>query len=149
MIFNLLNKFKRVMVAILLLPFFSRLVFALETKTPERLDPVSTSGVIQLAFGLAIVVMLIFMISWLVKRVSGFSVYSNPHLKVISGLHVGQKEKILLIQIADKQIVVGVTASSIRTLHQLESNIINDDTSMRDNIPFAERLLQALKKEKK
>jgi len=137
------------MVAILLLPFFSRLVFALETKTPERLDPVSTSGVIQLAFGLAIVVMLIFMISWLVKRVSGFSVYSNPHLKVISGLHVGQKEKILLIQIADKQIVVGVTASSIRTLHQLESNIINDDTSMRDNIPFAERLLQALKKEKK
>lgn len=147
--FSHLNKFKRVIVAILLLPFFSGFVFALDAKAPDRLEPASTTSVLQLAFGLAIVVMLIFMISWLVKRFSGFSVYSNPHLKVISGLHVGQKEKILLIQIADKQIVVGVTTSSIRTLYQLESNIINDDITMRDNIPFSERLMQAIKKEKK
>ncbi|MDH5183025.1 MAG: flagellar biosynthetic protein FliO [Gammaproteobacteria bacterium] len=143
------NIFKRVTVVVLLLPFFSQSVLAFDTKVPDVVEPVSVGGVLQMTIGLFFVVLLIFIISWLVKRVSGFSVYSNPHLKIISGLHVGQKEKILLIQVADKQLVIGVTPYSVRTLHELESVIVNDDVMAKPNISFSDKLLQALKKEKK
>lgn len=143
------NMIKRVIVGVLLLPFFSKVVSAVDRKVPDVVDPISTSGVLQMTLGLVVVVFMIFLVSWLVKRVSGFSVYSNPHLKVISGLHVGQKEKLLLVQVSDKQIVVGVTPYSISKLHELETNIISDDPAGGENIPFAERLMQALKKENK
>lgn len=147
MIINMLNISKRVMVVVLLLPFFSQSIHAAETKAVT--EPVSVGSVLQMSLGLLFVVLLIFMISWLVKRVSGFSVYSNPHLKIISGLHVGQKEKILLLQVSDKQVLVGVTPYSIRTLCELENNIISDDIELKSNASFAEKLIQAVRREKK
>lgn len=145
---NTLNILKKVTVGFLLLPFFSQSVFAVETNAVNVVEPVSTASVLQMTLGLLFVVLVIFLISWMVKRVSGFSVYSNPHLKVVSGLHVGQKEKILLIQVADKQMLVGVTPYSIRTLHELENVVSDDDTLRKSSNTFSEKLLQALKKEK-
>lgn len=147
MIINMLNISKMVMVVVLLLPFFSQSIHAAETKTVT--EPVSVGSVLQMSLGLLFVVLLIFMISWLVKRVSGFSVYSNPHLKIISGLHVGQKEKILLLQVSDKQMLVGVTPYSIRTLCELENNIVSDDIEIKSNASFSEKLIQAVRREKK
>jgi len=148
MILNSLNTFKKVMVAILLLPFFSQIVYALDTNAKDIVEPVSTASVLQMVLGLLFVVLIIFFISWMVKRVSGFSIYSNPHLKVISGLHVGQKEKILLIQVAEKQVLVGVTPYSIRTLHELEDAVTEDNGVSNVNNSFSDKLMQALKKGK-
>lgn len=147
MIINILNISKRVIVVVLLLPFFSQSIHAAETKIVA--EPVSVGSVLQMSLGLLFVVLLIFMISWLVKRVSGFSVYSSPHLKIISGLHVGQKEKILLLQVSDKQMLVGVTPYSIRTLCELENNIVSDDIEIKSNASFSEKLIQAVRREKK
>jgi len=142
-IFNI----KRVLVVILLFPFFSWNTIAAEPVVNDVVQPVTSGSVLQMLVGLVLVIALIFIVGWLIRRISGFSVYSHAHLKVISGLHVGQKEKVLLIQVADKQILLGVTPYSIHTLHELPASIENTNSTDSSELSFSDRLLKAMRKD--
>ena len=53
------------------------------------------------------------------RTVSGGRGFGNQKIKVIGGVALSPREKIVLLQIADECLVVGVVPGQIRTLHQV------------------------------
>jgi flagellar protein FliO/FliZ len=70
----------------------------------------------QTLFGLAIVIGLLLASLWLIKRLSAPR-GAAAGLKVLGAVPVGPRERVVLVEIAGQVLVLGVTASSVRTLH--------------------------------
>ncbi|NPA71737.1 MAG: flagellar biosynthetic protein FliO [Gammaproteobacteria bacterium] len=97
----------------------------------------------QILISLILVLLIIFLAAWLLRRYGRFPGVADGNLKVIGALSVGQRERIVLLQVGKEQILVGVTSTQITTLHQLEEGV-----EVKDNVPmssqFSKRLQEAL-----
>ena len=101
----------------------------------------------QIMLSLVLVLLIIFLAAWVLRRYSRFPGVAEGNLKVIGALSVGQRERILLLQVGQEQIVVGVTSNKITTLHQLEEPVqVKDNVSMGSQ--FSKRLQEALSSKK-
>jgi len=77
--------------------------------------------------GLVVVIALILGCAYLLRRFNGVAGTAGSHLKVIASKGLGQRERIVLVEIDDKWLVLGVTAQSINTLHTLDAKPIESD----------------------
>ncbi|QCU90442.1 flagellar biosynthetic protein FliO [Thiomicrorhabdus sediminis] len=104
----------------------------------------------QIMISLLLVLLIIFISAWLLRRYGRFPGVAQGNMKVLGALSVGQRERIMLIQVGKEQIVVGVTSSRISTLHQLEEpvEVKDNETNVALGSPFAKRLQEALTKRK-
>jgi flagellar protein FliO/FliZ len=73
----------------------------------------------------------------------GFSVTGNGALKILGGLSMGSRERVVLMQVGEEQILIGVSPGRIQTLHVLDKPISVDDKKNAES-GFAERLSEAL-----
>lgn len=101
----------------------------------------------QILFSLVLVLLIIFFAAWMLRRYGRFAAVADGNLKVLGLLSVGQRERILLLQVGKDQLLVGVTTSRITTLHQLSEPIDLEAGSQESNISgsFYQRLQEALK----
>ena len=74
----------------------------------------------QMVFGLAVVIGLLLAGLWLIKRLS-LARGAMTGLKVLGAVPVGPRERVVLVEIAGKILVLGVTSASVRTLHTLSA----------------------------
>lgn len=108
---------------------------------------VSTSAFLQGLLGLVVIIALLLVTLAALKRWGGqFSGVSTAGMKVISGLSVGARERILLIEVGDTWLVVGVTASQIRTLHTLPKGSLPGLANPDDKPAFAQWLSSVMEK---
>jgi flagellar protein FliO/FliZ len=139
--------------------FFSILAFAQDqnkqppaetvANIPNTLShPVNSSSILELTLGLIFIVILIFIIAWFVKRFSIFHPIAHDQLKVVAGVHLGQREKILLLKVGEEQILVGLTATDIRTLHKLDKPLDIQEHKSMGNSDFARKLASLIDKTK-
>ncbi len=94
--------------------------------------------------GLMAVVMLIFGIAWLVKRFTGLTTGNQQQIRVLSAIPIGTRERIALIEVADKQLLVGITQHNINLLHSFDEPVINKND--KTGADFASRLHAVLNK---
>ena len=80
---------------------------------------VSTGGMIKITLSLLLVLAAIVAVAWLLKRMNVAQQGRGNLLKVISSVAVGQRERIVLIEINETWLLVGVGPGQIRTLHTL------------------------------
>ncbi len=118
------------------------------TDAPVIPDPIAGFG--QMLFGLALVLGILAASVWLLKRFAS-PVRGSGLLRVLGVTAVGPREKVVLLEVGEKVLMLGVTPNNVRTLHVFE----------RDELPlvpapaaapvttlaasFANRLAQALK----
>lgn len=76
--------------------------------------------IIDIALALLAILALIGVIAWLAKRFSGMSAQSSHHIKTIAVMPLGARERIAVVQIGERQIVVGITPTQITTLLELD-----------------------------
>ncbi|MDX1757571.1 MAG: flagellar biosynthetic protein FliO [Marinobacter sp.] len=100
--------------------------------------PDSVGTITSLGIGLLVVIGLIFVCAWLVRRMSGLTGMNNQLMKVVSVLNLGARERIALIEVGDKQILVGITPTTIRTLHVFEEPVTDPNATTSSD--FARRL---------
>jgi len=85
---------------------------------------VSSGSVLQIIFSLLLVLAAIVLVAWLLKRMNVAQNSNGNLLKVLGGVAVGQRERVVLVEIEDTWLVVGVGPGQIRTLHTLpKSNL--------------------------
>lgn len=85
-------------------------------------DSATTSfapALLQGLFGLALVLALIWGAAWLVKRLAPTALRSTSLLKIVSMTSVGQRERIVVVEINDTWLIVGVAPGRVNTLHTL------------------------------
>lgn len=109
-------------------------------------EPIGAGSYIQMFLGLSLIVALIFGMAWLMRRMGGMNGMSAGNLKVLGGLSVGQRERIVLVQAGDTQLLVGVAPGVIRTLHVMDEPIKTlSDSPTNVSSGFAEKLHSAIK----
>lgn len=112
---------------------------AIATENKAKIG-VNTNDFITVIMGLILVLLIIFGCAWLAKRVGVGSMTTTKHIKVLAVLSVGSRERITLIEVGGKQLLVGVTANNISTLHSFNEPVINDTTPLKNNSEFAQKL---------
>lgn len=110
---------------------------------PALRPPPGAPDLLGVATSLVLVIGAIFLIGWLYTRAQGLRGGSAGAIRVVAAQPLGAKERIVVVQVAGKQLVVGVTASSISTLHTFDSPVIEATTPAIGGA-FASRLRAAL-----
>ncbi len=73
------------------------------------------------------VLLLIFAAAWLLRRLQQSQGGSRGHLRIVSVLPLSAKERVVLIQAGEEQVLMGVSGAGIQHLHTLNSPIeLND-----------------------
>lgn len=104
-------------------------VFSAEEKTSTvtntsaalNAEPMSSGYLMQLVIGLFIVLLCIVVLAWFAKKMKHFNSLADGSLKVIGGLSMGSRERIALLQVGDKQLLIGISPGRINTLHVLDT----------------------------
>lgn len=112
----------------------------------------STTGVggqiVQLLLGLLLVIGLIFILAWLARRLQqqlpGGS--RDDVIQLLATRPLGQRERLLLVQVGSEQVLLGLTPGSIKTLHVMQEPVATDSKKDTQSVgEFAKRLKQVLR----
>lgn len=115
-------------------------------KGPTITNPVGFGDFLQMLLGLLVVLGIIFAMAWVIKRMGNVPVRMQGAIKVLAGMPVGQRERVVLVQVGDQQLLLGVAPGQIRTLHVLPTPItVGDSTTSMSGQSFAERLQAMMK----
>jgi flagellar protein FliO/FliZ len=125
-------------------------VFAAPPQMPPALpaSPVSIGGVLQVLFGLAIVLGTVAGAAWLLKRLAPGQVSAGGAIKLIGGIAVGPKERVVVVEVGDTWLVVGVAPGQVNALHNMPrlDTFQGGSKSIADDQRFASWLKDVLKR---
>ena len=84
------------------------------TATPEL-----GASVLQMLFGLAVVIALLFACLWLIRRL-GAPRGGGAAIKVLGAAAVGPRERVVLVELGEQVLVLGVAPGSVTRLHDMK-----------------------------
>ena len=103
-------------------------------------------GILQVVMALVLVLLLIVGMGWLMRRVTAFSYGSGGAIRVLGGVPVGQRERAVLVQVGEQQLLLGVAPGRVQTLYVLPQPVSMGGVSTADSESFADRLSAVLKR---
>ncbi|WP_299016169.1 flagellar biosynthetic protein FliO [uncultured Photobacterium sp.] len=129
----------------------ARLVAALlfaSISMPALAAPANEMNIATTLAALILVVMLILFLAWVLKRMKLPGIQgADGSIKIIRQLPVGQRERIVLLQVGDEQLLVGVTQQNISLLSKLDQPLSMEEEQSGGE--FAAHLNKLLKKNDK
>lgn len=115
-------------------------------KGPLVTSPIGVGNFLQMAFGLLVVVGAILAMAWAIRRMGYIQARVSGAMKVLGGVSLGQRERAVLMQIGEQQLLIGIAPGNIRTLLVLEKPIsVEDNAQQRVEGNFAQKLQAILK----
>lgn len=100
--------------------------FALAAEAPPG---VSAGTMLQTFLGLAFILALFLGAAWLARRLgAGTFSQGNGPLKIVGGLAISPRERILLVEVEDTWLVIGMGPGQMRTLHTLPKGMLPPTT---------------------
>jgi flagellar protein FliO/FliZ len=116
--------------------------------------PVVNSGVAgqltQLVFGLLLVLGLIFFLAWLLRRVQQAGPAGKGQvIELIGSRALGPRDRLMLVQVGNEQILLGLSPGTITALHVLKEPVQVPGGTEKATPEFAQHLLRMLGKDQK
>lgn len=144
---------KRVLGFVSALPFSVLAAEPVATATAAAAPAVS-SGVAgqltQLVFGLLLVLGLIFFLAWLLRRVQQAGPAGKGQvIEIVGSRALGPRDRLMLVQVGNEQILLGLSPGTITALHVLKEPIEVPSTTEKATPEFAQHLLKMLGKDQK
>ncbi len=93
------------------------------------MEPLSSPYLVKLTGGLLLVVIVIFVLAWLVRKFNLNQQSQNGLIRIIAGLSVGTRDRIVLLQVGDEQILLGLTPGRIEKLHTLDKPLADESVA--------------------
>jgi flagellar protein FliO/FliZ len=117
-------------------------------KAPGR--TVASTDIAAWGFALVIVLAVFFLCVWGLRKLGGFSAGGTAKMRLLGGLSLGLRERVVLLQVGEKQLLLGVTPGRIQTLLVLEGEdcLLKETAAQAAYAPdsgFAQKLAQILK----
>lgn len=78
------------------------------------------TGLVQVISALAIVLAAIAAVAWLLRRIGPLGQSAGNLIKVVATLPVSTKERLVLIEIQDEWLLLGVAPGRVSTLHRMD-----------------------------
>nr|WP_253911969.1 flagellar biosynthetic protein FliO [Pseudomonas sp. CVAP\ len=102
----------------------------------------------QLVLGLLLVLGLIFFLAWLLRRVQQAGPAGKGQvIELIGSRALGPRDRLVLVQVGNEQILLGLTPGTITPLHVLKEPVQVPSTEQATP-EFAQRLMELLGKDK-
>lgn len=92
---------------------------------------------------LIVIVLAIVALGWLFSRSRSLSGGRSDVINVVASRALGTRERLLLVEVADQQLLVGMTANQVQTLHVFDKPVATEDTTP-PAVGFAGRLKAAI-----
>jgi flagellar protein FliO/FliZ len=96
--------------------FLALLLLNAQAHAAEQAAPASTGNLLQVLLGLVVVLALMAGAAWTLKRMGVAGSGTNNVAKVIGGVSVGNRERVVVVEVADQWIVVGVAPGRVNAL---------------------------------
>ncbi|NWL21802.1 flagellar biosynthetic protein FliO [Pseudomonas umsongensis] len=130
------------------------LVLAAEPVANAAATPAVNSGVAgqltQLVFGLLLVLGLIFFLAWLLRRVQQAGPAGKGQvIELIGSRALGPRDRLMLVQVGNEQILLGLSPGTITALHVLKEPVQVPSGTEKATPEFAQRLMELMGKDQK
>lgn len=79
-------------------------------------SPLSGTELLSMSMNLLLVIVAILVLGWLYTRSQGLKSSRDGHFRVLAAQPLGAKEKVILLQVGEQQVVVGVSPNGMSTL---------------------------------
>lgn len=99
---------------------------AAETQTNPS-SAIEFSDYLKVVFGLIFVIGLFLTSTFLFKRFGNGPMLGRGELRVVDGLHLGNRERLMLVELKGKQILLAITPGNISKLDTIDTIIPNDE----------------------
>lgn len=93
--------------------------FAASNAVPPPPATTSLASLLQVLLGLGLVLGAIAATAWLLRRLAPGQVSASGSLRVVGGVAVGPKERVVLVDVGETRLVLGVAPGRVSTLHQM------------------------------
>jgi flagellar protein FliO/FliZ len=103
------------------------------------------SSLLQVFLGLVVVLLMIGGVAWLARRFGSFHSGASGSLRILGGLSMGPRERVVLLQVGEKQLLLGVAPGRVSTLHVLDKPVPVAPATNMQGENFATRLAAVLK----
>ena len=111
---------------------------------------VSSSGsLLQVIFGLIVVLGLMALLAWALRRFNAGKALGPSNIRVVGGVNVGPRERVMVVEIADQWVVVGVAPGRVNALATMQKQeaALAEDAAPAGN--FSSWLTQTMDKRNK
>jgi flagellar protein FliO/FliZ len=86
---------------------------------PQANAVASAGNFFQVLMGLIAVLAVMAVVAWLLKRLNLAKITGAAPVKIVGGVSVGNRERVIVVEVADQWIVVGVAAGQVNALSTL------------------------------
>lgn len=127
------------------LSFAKNSLNAAEQAAPvAKLEPIiNTASLLQVLFSLLFVIAVIYLLAWYLRR-HQFSGGLSQNMTVIAALSVGARERVVLVQLAEKQLLLGVSPGRVNLLQAYEQPVLDNSHANQQSV-FAKLLAGQVK----
>ena len=88
--------------------------------------PSAGGGLFEVTLALLAIVALIAGLAWLMKRMRGFGIAGHDRIQILSERALGPKERCVLVRVGATEILIGVAAGSVNTLHVFPEGAVTE-----------------------
>lgn len=125
-----------------------------EATPPAPLPSVGFSGtgledsLTRMLSGLLLVVSLIFLLGWLVRRLQLVPRQAGQVIQVLANQPLGPRERLVLVQVGEQQLLLAFCHGQITPLHVLETPVVIPEAAPAATSEFAQRLMEFMSRDK-
>jgi len=101
---------------------------------------IPASSYLQATLALCFIVALLVGTAWFARKVSGGKGFGQGGMKVLGGVALGARERIVLIEVGDSWLIIGIVPGQIRTLHTMPKGTLPNSEIATPDLPFAQWL---------
>lgn len=99
--------------------FIPLTVLVLPLLAHAQAAPELGSSLLQLVLGFGVVLAMLFGCLWVLKRISSPQGTTSGMLRVISGVAVGPRERVVIVEVDGQWLVLGVAPGQVSKLHEM------------------------------
>jgi flagellar protein FliO/FliZ len=102
--------------------FFSHALMAADATEKQigvKVSPLASESLLSIVSGLLLVLALIFAGAWLFKRYGQIAMGGKGLVRVLGGVSVGTRERVIVVEVENTRLLLGVAPGQVRMLHVL------------------------------
>lgn len=90
-----------------------------QARTNAASAPASGLLMLQVLLGLIVVLAAIIATAWLLRRLGVSQMRGNANMRVVGAVAVGPRERVILVEVRDTWLVLGVAPGRVNAVHQM------------------------------
>lgn len=129
---------------ILLKQGLSLTLLALSSSAYSKDSQNSGSDILQIVLGLLIVLAVIMALAWIVKKMTCIHAGGQSVARIVGAVSVGTRERVVVLEIANRWVVVGVAAGHVSAIANLDIEATTQTQPTSDLVQSGENFLTTL-----